>query len=171
MSQDGMYPVESPHLRESRPTSLLYKERSTSPAMAWSCFVSRRSEHSERPHRCGETEKARSLASGMFHEFYTIYPWEWVWSMMPEETRFRREELEDFLPACWFSPGRGKIGNMVSWRRPRGGWRHSRHRREASQRHSFFLGLPLLRKYTTFRRSTSLKQEGHALVLLSTRTV
>jgi len=79
--------------------------------LVYQADVRMRLEHAERVRRRGESEKANATAAGLHHDYVDKNPWEWVWSKMPEESRFWREELEE--PCMLVLARTGSLQQMV----------------------------------------------------------
>ena len=79
--------------------------------LVYQADVRMRLEHTERIRRRGESEHARATAVGKHHEFDPNNHWEWVWSVIPDEQRFWREELEE--PCLLVLARAGNLNKMV----------------------------------------------------------
>ena len=73
--------------------------------------VRMRLEHAERIRRRGEAEFTRAASAGKHRDFDSANQWEWVWSVIPEEQRFWREELEE--PCMLVLARSGSLSSMV----------------------------------------------------------
>jgi len=73
--------------------------------------VRMRLEQAERIRRRGETEHAKAISCGGSHDYSPGKPWEWVWSRIPDEQKFWREELEE--PCMLVLARAGSLARMI----------------------------------------------------------